>query len=428
MRDHALFPEWSSCPLDIGQLALHSVGVAARAIEKSVTLHDKNLRVQADHHLIPAAFSSLDLMRVNGAVTESWSAYSGFFRAADGWVRLHGNYPHHRRSIEVALGISKPEYIQDCLRDLTSQSAETIIRDNGGIASMVRKPGEWAEHPHAIETEMTSWCQALTTGERTRIFSAGRADLPLQGVRVLDLTRVIAGPTCTQLLACLGAEVLRVDPPNTPELENQYISNAMGKRSAVFNFSENRSAVDDLLNGADVVVVGYRPGSLDKFGLAPAELIDQYPHLVVASLSAWGEEGPLGKAPGFDSVVQAATGISWLCERQTSDGETIPGALPAQALDHSTGFMMVAEIINLLVAGSAGIVRANLLGAAKALLSFPRVQPSPHDASSHPLMLNIDSDYGEVQLPPPPITLGERFLQAPIKAYASSGARWRPRR
>lgn len=90
--------------------------------------------------------------------------------------------------------------------------------------------------------------------------------------------------------------------------------------------------------------------------------------------------------------------------------------------------MMVAEIINLLVAGSAGIVRANLLGAAKALLSFPRVQPSPHDTSSHPLMLNIDSDYGEVQLPPPPITLGERFLQAPIKAYASSGARWRPRR
>lgn len=426
MRDHTLFPEWSSCPLDIGQLALLSVGAAVRAIEKSVTLHEKNLRVQAAHHLIPAAFSSLDLMKVNGAVTESWSAYSGFFRTADGWVRLHGNYPHHRKAIEVALGISKPENIQDCLHELTSQAAETIICDNGGIASTVRKPDQWAEHPHAVQSNLTPWCQALTTGEHPRIFSAGRADLPLHGVRVLDLTRVIAGPTCTQLLACLGAEVLRVDPPAIPELENQYISNAMGKRSAILDFAENRSAVDDLLKDADVVVVGYRPGSLEKFGLAPEEMMDQHPHLVIASLSAWGEEGPLGQAPGFDSIVQAATGISWLCERQTRDGETVPGALPAQALDHSTGFMMAAEIINLLVAGSVGIVRANLLGAARTLLSFPCVQPSPHKTPSHPLMLSIDSDYGEVQLPPPPITLGEQLLQASVIAYGSSEAGWLP--
>ena len=134
----------------------------------------------------------------------------------------------------------------------------------------------------------------------------------LDGVRVLDLTRVIAGPVCTRTLAAHGADVLRVDTPALPEIEAQAIDALVGKRSA---FIDLRSPIGDaelehLLDDADVLVTGYRPGSLDQFGLAPAALAARHPGLVVLNLSAWGHEGPWAGRRGFDSLVQAASGIA----------------------------------------------------------------------------------------------------------------------
>ncbi|EPH42811.1 putative CaiB/baiF CoA-transferase family protein C7orf10 like protein [Streptomyces aurantiacus JA 4570] len=166
--------------------------------------------------------------------------------------------------------------------------------------------------------------------------------LPAAGLRVLDLTRVIAGPVATRTLALLGADVLRVDPPHLPELPDQHADTGFGKRSTALDLADraDRRAFEDLLAGADVVVTGYRPGTLDRFGLAPEALAERRPGLVVAQLSAWGTTGPWSGRRGFDSLVQAASGIA-----VTEGAPDRPGALPAQALDHGTGHLLAAAVL-----------------------------------------------------------------------------------
>jgi crotonobetainyl-CoA:carnitine CoA-transferase CaiB-like acyl-CoA transferase len=146
----------------------------------------------------------------------------------------------------------------------------------------------------------------------------------------------------SRTLAYLGCDVLRVDPPGIPELEPQHIDTDAGKRSTLLDLGDPRAVerLHGLLATADVLLTGYRPGALDRFGLGAAQLAETYPSLVHASLSAWTPTGPWGGRRGFDSIVQAATGISLL---ESSDAE-VPGALPAQALDHATGYLLAAGV------------------------------------------------------------------------------------
>ncbi|WP_190140349.1 CoA transferase, partial [Streptomyces longispororuber] len=169
--------------------------------------------------------------------------------------------------------------------------------------------------------------------------------LPASGLRVLDLTRVVAGPVATRTLALLGADVLRLDPPGCPELPDQHADTGFGKRSATLDLATRAGlrTLGELLAGADVVVTGYRPGALDRFGLSPEALAERRPGLVVAQLSAWGTTGPWAHRRGFDSLVQAATGIA------VAEGSPErPGALPAQALDHGTGYLLAAAVLRAL--------------------------------------------------------------------------------
>jgi crotonobetainyl-CoA:carnitine CoA-transferase CaiB-like acyl-CoA transferase len=154
---------------------------------------------------------------------------------------------------------------------------------------------------------------------------------------VLDLTRVIAGPVATRTLAAHGADVLRLDRPDRPEIPLQAWDTLPGKRSALLDLRTARAALEELLAGADVVVCGYRPGALDRLGLAPRALAERHPGLVVVTLSAWGTRGPWGIRRGFDSLVQAACGIA-----ATEGTPRAPGALPAQVLDHATGYLAAA--------------------------------------------------------------------------------------
>jgi crotonobetainyl-CoA:carnitine CoA-transferase CaiB-like acyl-CoA transferase len=196
--------------------------------------------------------------------------------------------------------------------------------------------------------------------------SAGAsAARPAAGLRVLDLTRVIAGPVAGRTLAALGAGVLRIDPPGLPELPEAHLDTGPGKRSAVLDLAdaERREA---LLAGADVVLSGYRPGALERFGL------DRHPHVVHVSLSAWGATGPWAGRRGFDSLVQVATGIAAAC----AGPDGTPGVLPAQALDHGTGHLMAAAALRGLAARERGepvrAARLSLARTAAELLAAPR--------------------------------------------------------
>jgi crotonobetainyl-CoA:carnitine CoA-transferase CaiB-like acyl-CoA transferase len=169
--------------------------------------------------------------------------------------------------------------------------------------------------------------------------------LPAEGIRVLDLTRVIAGPVCTRYLGAFGADVLRLDPPDKPDLPpGAFADSLLAKRSAAIDLEDpaGRQALHVLLDHADVLVAGYRPGSLVRFGLGRDDLAERHPGLVVVSLSAWGHRGPWADRRGFDSVVQAPTGIALA---ESPDGSE-PGALPCQLLDHGTGYLAAAAVLD----------------------------------------------------------------------------------
>ncbi|MFJ4046619.1 CoA transferase [Microbacterium sp. NPDC089987] len=205
------------------------------------------------------------------------------------------------------------------------------------------------------------------------------ATAPLSGVRVLDLTRVIAGPVATRTLAFAGADVLRLDPPHLPEPEWQHLDTGHGKRTALLDVGAESARVESLLADADVVALGYHPSALARLGLSPADLARRHPHLVIAQLSAWpGDDSPRG----FDSLVQAESGISWI---ESADGAS-PGALPAQALDHSAGYLLAAAVITALrrraEVGGGWLVRASLRRVAAELLGMPR-RPVPAPADEY---------------------------------------------
>ena len=174
-----------------------------------------------------------------------------------------------------------------------------------------------------------------------------RRDRGAVGRRVLDLTRVIAGPVATRTLAAWGADVLRLDSPSLPEIPAQALDTLPGKRSALLDLGQpaGRARLEELLAEADVVVQGYRPGALSRFGLAADDLAQRHPHLTVVTLSAWGSTGPWAARRGFDSLVQCSTGIA---VAEGAGGK--PGVLPAQVLDHATGYLAAAAAM-LAVAG-----------------------------------------------------------------------------
>ncbi|UGQ13133.1 CoA transferase [Yinghuangia sp. ASG 101] len=326
--------------------------------------------VAVDSEAVAIAFTSERHLRLNGAPQGGMDPLSKFFACADGLVRVHGNYPHHRAALFRALEITgtpddPAETVALALLGLPVAVVEERVRAAGGLAFAVREPDAWRAHPHG---SALSDAPLLT---RRRIGAAAPGRLgplptaggtapapPAAGVRVLDLTRVVAGPVGTRTLALLGAQVLRIDPPHLPEIPAQHLDTGLGKRSALLDLRtpDGLRTLDDLLAEADVVVAGYRPGALARFGLAPDELAARHPGLVVATLSAWGTSGPWSDLRGFDSLVQAPTGIA----RIEADGDEHPGVLPAQALDHGTGYLVAAGVLRALTDRQADGVGAHV--------------------------------------------------------------------
>ncbi|MHC5701317.1 hypothetical protein HHX38_19815 [Streptomyces sp. PKU-MA01144] len=287
--------------------------------------------VRVDDGAVATAFVSERHLRVDGRAPVAFAPLSGYWRAADGWVRTHANYPHHRAALLTALDTDESG-MAAALAERPARAVEEEVYAAGGLAVAVRTPGEWAAHPQGVAAG------ALPPVVRERLDDAPPPDRSGRPLRVLDLTRVIAGPVATRTLALFGADVLRVDPPRLPELPDQHADTGFGKRSATLDLARagDRRVFGELLDRADVLVTGYRPGALERFGLVR-------PGLVVARLSAWGDGGPWEARRGFDSLVQAASGIAVL-----EGTPERPGALPAQALDHATGYLLAAAVLRAL--------------------------------------------------------------------------------
>ncbi|WP_109000151.1 CoA transferase [Streptomyces rishiriensis] len=328
----------------VGACALAGAELAARRAS-----HGRTPAVRVDDDAVATAFVSERRLLIDGRAPVLFAPLSRFWRTADGWVRTHANYPHHRERLLHALGLpadAGPAAVDRTLAERAALDVEDTVYAAGGLAVALRTPGEWAAHAQAAAIAARPLVErGRLDAAHTRTFTPldGTPLLPAAGLRVLDLTRVLAGPVATRTLALLGADVLRVDAPGLPELVDQHADTGFGKRSTLLDLTADRRAFEELLGSADVVVTGYRPGALDRFGLSPEALAERRPGLVVAQVSAWGAYGPWSARRGFDSLVQVATGIA-----ATEGSAERPGALPAQALDHGTGYLLAAAVLRAL--------------------------------------------------------------------------------
>jgi hypothetical protein len=311
--------------------AVALVGLAYDALHR--TLGKGGVRTSVDGRDAALAFRSESFLRINGNAPAMWAPLSGDYRSCDGYVRLHANYPHHARAIAIALGTSEERAeIEAAVLRRSAIDVETAVLDAGGAAAALRARETWRS------SEAGRSVLALPLVEITQIGDAP-AQPPHEAPRILDLTRVISGPLCGKVLASAGAEVLRINSPRLPDLEALQIEMGFGKRAALLELDveDRREAFATLVRGADAIVQSHRPGALSKLGFGPEEAIALRPGLVYVSISAYGRTGPFAERRGFDSLVQLATGLA--DEARRAYGSEKPVPLPAQALDHATGWL-----------------------------------------------------------------------------------------
>lgn len=372
---------WLGGPLAVDDLAVGTVAtglLAAAELAQARNGRPPAIQLSAEH--VALSFRSERNLLVRGEPAPvPFAPLSCFVQCADGWARTHGTFRHHAAGLACALEIDPwlppvraLEALNRAAASMRAVALEERVYDAGGCAAALRSEGEWLRHPAGLAaagSPLVGSDPALSTScSRPPERLSG---LPCSGIRVLDLTRVIAGPVAGRTLAALGAEVLRVDPPGLPELPEHHLDTGPGKRAATLDLADSERC-EALLSGADVVLIGYRPGALDRFGMRPDALVDRHPHLVQVSLSAWGTRGPWATRRGFDSLVQVASGIAAACA--ADDGS--PGVLPAQALDHGTGHLMAATALRGLAQRARGEPVApaslSLARTAALLLEAPR--------------------------------------------------------
>ncbi|TFD55759.1 CoA transferase [Cryobacterium sp. Hh38] len=422
-----------SSPLPVADLAADSIA-ATKLMASLLHLVRTGVRnpkasevpqVSIAPQLVAGAYRSDQLFRWNGNPAPAWAPLSGFFASSDGWVRTHANYPHHEAALRSLLrldGSASAEAIAHAISHRSALSLEDEAADSGAIISAVRSPSSWRGHPQAQTLAAEPFIRLVQQGEDSGLQRRGSADsyAPLEGVRVLDLTRVIAGPVATRSLAFFGADVLRIDSPGMPELRWQHLDTGQGKRSALLDlgYKPDRDCLEQLLTDADVVVTGYRPNSLGRFGLSPVELHNRHPGLVIGRVSAWGRSGPWAERRGFDSIVQAASGIAQI----HANGTGRPGALPVQALDHSAGYLLAAGIMSALrrrhLDGHGWTVDISLARVAQELLAQPHSAPTevgPYEIQT----VNTETPGGTVTCAAPAIS-----ISGGPNRYRSIGRPW----
>ncbi len=278
----------------------------------------------------------------------AWDPIAGDYEGADGWIKIHTNLSHHKRSALSVLGCdAERKRVEAVVATWSCDSLEAAIVEAGGAAAAMRSRAAWRAHPQgeAVRAEpIVRWCD-----RREGSLPAWQPSLtrPLAGLRILDLTRVLAGPVATRTLAGFGAEVLRIDPPDWEE-PNVVPDVTLGKRCARLDLTDaaDRRRFEALLARAHVLVHGYRPDALERLGFGDRARSKIAPAQVDVRLDAYGWSGPWQSRRGFDSLVQmssgiAAAGMEW-------SGVARPTPLPVQALDHATGYLMAASVVKAL--------------------------------------------------------------------------------
>jgi len=322
------------------QASIAAAGLAAAQVWKLRSGQSQDVAVDMRHAVVECR--SERYLRVDGKPPPpAWDAIAGIYRTRDQrFVRLHTNFRHHRDAVCRVLNC-KPERddVQAALMQWDGEAFETAAYAGGGVVAMMRSHGEWSDLPHARALAELPLVSIEKIGEAApRPWPGG--DRPLAGLRVLDLSRVIAGPVAGRTLAVHGADVLLISGPDLPAIPWLTIDTGRGKLTSFVDLKreQGRDNLRDLLASADIFSQGYRPQALAALGFSPPDAARISPGIVYVSLSACGHAGPWAERRGFDSLVQTATGFNH-AEGQAA-GVDGPKELPAQMLDHATGYLM----------------------------------------------------------------------------------------
>ena len=369
--------------------------------------------VRVDVRHAAASLLSMAINRIDGEplpVSERQTAGKGLYEASDGrWVQVHDGFPH------LADGLSQ---LLECPLDRDSLTAavsqwnsfelEDALAARGLCGSVARTPAEWRSHP-----------QALAVGDAPVVVEKvgdapveewRSAPTPLAGCRVLDLTRLLAGPLSTQLLASFGADVLKVSSPRLPSVEAFDIDTGHGKRAAHIDLDDPDGvrSLQELVSAADVFVDSYRGGSLARRGFGAEALADMRPGIVAVSVSCFGHVGPWSTRPGFEQIAQAATGLSVL-----HGGERSPALLPAAVTDYMTGYFAALGTVEALrrraTEGGSWAVRASLSQTGAWLARTARLvdELPAAGASFDDLIMSTHTPWGELTHLRPPLQMDE---------------------
>src|SRR6185295_2301475 len=332
-------------PFRIGETSAAALGAVGLAVSDLWELRTgRAQKVAVDTRQATASLRSGHYMKLEGApVSTERNTVMGVYPARNGrWSYLHCNFPNHRAAALGVLGVPEDrEAVRKAVAGWDALELEEAIIAAKGAGGMVRTMDEWAKHPQAVAIASLPLLEIVKIGESApeKLPDGQR---PLSGIRVLDLTRVLAGPTCARTLAEHGADVLKITGAHLPNLGYQEYDTGHGKLSAQLDLREARDVeiLRGLVREADVFSQGYRPGTLGARGFSPETLATLRPGIVCVSLSAFGHAGPWASRRGFDTVVQTVSGIT------SRQGELFPGAepgpqfYPVSAIDYLTGYLM----------------------------------------------------------------------------------------
>jgi crotonobetainyl-CoA:carnitine CoA-transferase CaiB-like acyl-CoA transferase len=360
-----------------GAAALAALGLAAARLWQARGGRAQSISI--DVASAAASLRSATYLRVNGkSAKEAWAPLSGFYPVRDGWIRFHCNFPVHRDAAYAVLGAAQERAAGEAARaGWSGEALEDAIHAAGGCAGFVRSAGDWARHPQAQAVAAQPLLEIERIGDAPPE-PLPDAPRPLSGVRVLDLTRVLAGPTCARSLAEHGADVLKISAAHLADSGAVELDTGIGKLSARLDLRkvEDLRALRELAREGDVFSQSYRPGALAARGFSPEALAALRPGIVCVSLSAWGASGPWRERRGFDSIVQSVSGMA----QASAGADAKPRLLPVSAIDYVSGYLMAFGAMVALARrareGGSWLVRVALARVGKWIVDLGSVDPA----------------------------------------------------
>jgi crotonobetainyl-CoA:carnitine CoA-transferase CaiB-like acyl-CoA transferase len=417
------------------QASMAASGLVAAEIWRMRSGESQEVAVDMRHAVVECR--SERYLRVDGKPPPpTWDPTAGIYKTRDGrFVRLHTNFPHHRAAVCKVLGCAEErEAIQAALMQWDGEAFETAAYAGGAVVAMMRSHDEWSAHPQAKALAELPPFTIEKIGEAPpKPWPAGTR--PLAGLRVLDLSRVIAGPVAGRTLAVHGADVMLISSPELPTIPWLAIDTGRGKLASFVELKneQGRAKLRELLAQADIFAQGYRPRAIASLGFAPEQAAQISPGIVYVSLSAYGHAGPWAERRGFDSLVQTTTGFNH-AEGQAA-GLDGPKELPVQMLDHATGYLMAfgAMMARARQAreGGSWLVRVSLAQTGRWLWNLGRVAdglktPDLKAETIKPLLEELPSGFGPLSSVSHAATLSKTpaFWARPAMPLGSHSPEW----